>query len=45
VQLGLRVTRSCGERWYVGIAVPENGVGGPLGVAEYLDVGAAVPKL
>jgi hypothetical protein len=34
-----------GERWYVGMAVPENGVGGPLGVAEYLDVEAAVPKL
>jgi hypothetical protein len=33
------------ERWYVGMAVPDSGVGGPLGVAEQLDVGAAAPKL
>jgi hypothetical protein len=33
------------ERWYVGTAVPEGGVGGLLGVAEQLDVGAAAPKL
>ena len=24
------------ERWYVGMAVPEGGVGGPLGVVEQL---------
>jgi hypothetical protein len=33
------------ERWYVGMAVLEAGVGGPLGVAEQVDVGAASPKL
>jgi hypothetical protein len=33
------------ERWYVGMAVPEGGAGGLLGVAERLDVGAATPKL
>jgi hypothetical protein len=27
------------------MAVPEGGVGGPHGVAEQLDVGAAAPKL
>jgi hypothetical protein len=27
------------------MAVPEGGVGGPLGVAEQLDVGAAASKL
>jgi hypothetical protein len=32
------------ERWYVGMAVPEGGVGGLLGVVEQLDVGAAAPK-
>jgi hypothetical protein len=31
------------ERWYVGTAVPEGGVGGLLGV-ELLDVGVAAPK-
>jgi hypothetical protein len=29
----------------VGMAVPENGVGGSLGMAEQLDVRVAVPKL
>jgi hypothetical protein len=29
------------ERWYVGTAVPEGGVGGQLGVVEQLDVGVA----
>jgi hypothetical protein len=32
------------ERWYVGMAVPEDDVGGLLGMAEQLDVGAAAPK-
>jgi hypothetical protein len=32
------------ERWYVGMAVPEGGVGGLLGEAEWLDVGAAAPN-
>jgi hypothetical protein len=32
------------ERWYVGTAVPEGGVGGLSGVVEQLDVGAAAPK-
>jgi hypothetical protein len=32
------------ERWYVGTAVPEDGVGGLPGVVEQLDVGAAAPK-
>jgi hypothetical protein len=32
------------ERWYVGTAVPEGGVGGLPGVVEQLDVGAAAPK-
>jgi hypothetical protein len=29
------------ERWYIGTAVPKGGVGGMLGVAEQLDIGAA----
>lgn len=33
------------ERWHVGKAVSEGGVGGLLGVAERLDVGAVAPKL
>jgi hypothetical protein len=28
------------ERWYIGMTVPEGGVGSLLGVAEHLDVGA-----
>jgi hypothetical protein len=32
------------ERWYVGMAVPEGGVGGSLGVAKQLDIGAVAPK-
>jgi hypothetical protein len=32
------------ERWYVGTAVPEDGVGGLPGVVEQLDVGAAATK-
>jgi hypothetical protein len=33
------------ERWYVGTAVPEGGVGGLLGVVEQLDAGAAAPEV
>jgi hypothetical protein len=33
------------ERWYIGMVVPEGGVGGPLGIAKQVDVGAAAPKL
>jgi hypothetical protein len=33
------------ERWYVGMAVPEGGIGGLLGVVEPVDVGAAAPEL
>jgi hypothetical protein len=32
------------ERWYVGTAVLEDGVGGLPGVVEQLDVEAAAPK-
>jgi hypothetical protein len=32
------------ERWHVGMAVPEGGVGGPFGVTEQVDVGAAAPS-
>jgi hypothetical protein len=32
------------ERWYVGTAILEGGVGGLLGVAELLDVGMAASK-
>jgi hypothetical protein len=31
------------ERCHVGMVVPDGSVGGPLGVAEQLDVGAAAP--
>jgi hypothetical protein len=42
--LGRAALRLEFERWYVGMAVPEGGVGGLLGVVEQLDVGAAAPK-
>jgi hypothetical protein len=47
VAAGCVVQRGCSsyERWYVGMAVPEGGVGGLLGVAEQLDVEAAAPDL
>jgi hypothetical protein len=32
------------ERWQVLMAIPKGGVGGPLGVVEQLDVGAAAPS-
>jgi hypothetical protein len=32
------------KQWYVGMAVPADGVGGLLGVVEQLDVGAAALK-
>jgi hypothetical protein len=42
--LGRAALRLGIERWYVGMAVPEDGVGGLPGVVEQLDVGAAAPK-
>jgi hypothetical protein len=33
------------ERWHIGMAVPEGGVGGLLGVVDQLDVGAAARKV
>jgi hypothetical protein len=33
------------ERWYVGMVVPEGGVGGLLGVAELLDVRVVAPEV
>jgi hypothetical protein len=32
------------ERWRVGMAVPEGGVGSPFGVTEQVDVRAAAPR-
>jgi hypothetical protein len=42
--LGRAALRLKLERWYVGTAVSEGGVGGLPGVVEQLDVGAAAPK-
>jgi hypothetical protein len=42
--LGRAALRLKLERWYVGAAVLEGGVGGLPGVVEQLDVGAAAPK-
>jgi hypothetical protein len=43
--LGRAALRLVLERWYVGMAVPEGGVGGLPGVVEQLDVGAAALKV